>query len=250
MDQKLLYKVHKWLALVVAVATLAWFASGALMAVPGRFLTLTPSVETDSRAEARLPGSPEFDAARISAAEAIASIRADIGKPFVVTGVTLRRLAGRLAYEVSTDIRGQHLVDAVSGSRFTIDEALARQIVARFRGTDEGLGPAVRQVGPTSGYTGPLPAFRVPVGGAKGTVFYVSAETAQTRMSDRLSRPLGAIARQHNLSFLRPVLSLNGIRLVMILMASIGTVMTASGILILIVQFRRWLRMRLARPSA
>jgi len=241
-DQKFIYKIHKWLGLVAAVTALAWFVSGALMAVPARFLTLTPTIVTNSAAEARLPGAPEFDDARVSAADAIAAVRAHIGKPFRVVAVSLRRLPGRVAYEIATDTRGRRLVDAVDGRVFQVDETLARQVVARFRGTDAGLGAVSRETGPIPRLGGP--GFRVPVDGAKGTTFYVSAHTAEVRLTDRLSRPVAVITRLHSLSFLRPVMPNGAVRLVMIFMSATGTLVAVSGVLILIVQLRRWFQRR------
>src|SRR5882672_10373038 len=119
MDIKLVYRIHKWLAVVVAIATLAWFVSGALMVVPERWLTLSPNVP-GPRAESTLPGAPEFDQASLTPSAAIVTLTAHLAHPPRVAGINLRRLPGGLAYQVSTAADGERYVDAVHGTVFTV----------------------------------------------------------------------------------------------------------------------------------
>jgi hypothetical protein len=232
-DVKTIYRVHKWLAVVVAAVTLGWFASGALMTLPERWLTLSPSVSTDYLAEATLPGAPDFADARVAPVDAIAAVRAHVRTPVRVTAVRLRRLPQHIAFEVTTDRRGTHLVDAVSGAVFGVDEMLARQIVARFLQQDER---SVRMSYRGGG------GHRFDVADRKGTTFYVDAATGQAVATDHLKRVARTIGSLHSLAPLRIVLPDAGVRIVMLVMASTGVLMAAAGIVILLVQLERWRR--------
>jgi hypothetical protein len=233
MNIRLIYQIHKWLAVIVVAATLAWFISGAAMTLPARWQTLSPSVSTNEIAEATLPGAPDFEDARIAPAEAISAVRAHLGRPIRVTAVRLRRFPQHVAFEVTTDNRGSHLVDAVSGAVFRVDEPLARQIVARFLQQDERAVQMAHRGG--GGH-------RFDVADGRGTTFWVDAATGQVIATDHLKRITRAIGGLHSLAPLRAVMSDAAIRVVMLVLASTGVLMSAAGVVILLVQFQRWRR--------
>lgn len=241
MDNRFLYRLHKWLAVIVGLATLGWFASGVIMAFPEGRLSLSPDVSTGPQAEARLPGAPEFDAARVTPADAITAVRARIGKPFRVTSVALRRLPGRLVFQISADNEGSRLVDAITGTIVDVDATLAQQVVARFLGSDAGIGPATPQDARTLGYSGPVPSYRVPVDDSRGTVFYVDRATASAQITDNLTRPASLIQKLHGLGFLRSMLPVP-LWVAIVPLAGVGVVMSLTGLVILLVQLQRWFR--------
>ncbi len=234
MDIKFLYKVHKWLALFVGALTLSWFVSGAAMALPQSWSSFSAGLSTDMDAESRLPGAPGFDEASVAPSAAIAAVEARSSTPLRITAVTLRRLPGRLAYDIATADRGRHLVDAMDGTTITIDEDFAKQIVARFLGPAFSLGPVTMR----SEWT----AFRVPVLNGKGTVAYVDRATGETQLTDPLRRVTRAVTRFHELGFLYSVVPPTIMGLVFLVMTIAGTLMTLAGMLILLAQFQRWRR--------
>lgn len=240
MDIKLIYRIHKWLAAVVAIVTVGWFVSGALMVMPDRWFTLSPNIATGPDAEARLSGAPEFGAAGIAPSAAIAAVDAAVGRRVVVTSMKLRRLPGRLVYEVSTEQHGSRLVDAIDGTIVTVTEDLARQIVARTLGSEIGLGPITQQTDRTLAFGGPLPAYRIPALDGKGTVCYVDGTTAELHVTDRLSRAAGLVMGLHGLWFLRLLFPGNAVRALMLALAITGTAMSLAGTVILLAQVRRW----------
>jgi hypothetical protein len=241
MNVRLIYQSHKWLAVAVVAATLAWFISGVVMVLPGNWRTLSPNLTLTSDADPRLSGAPEFEDARVTVPSAIGAVRAQAGKPVRITSVKLRRLPGRLSYEVATSDR-VYLVDGISGEVFTLNESIAGQIAAATVGPRTPLGPVTVQRERTSDYRGPVPAFRIPVEDGKGTVLYVGGPPVDVRYSDRLSRRLTPIAGWHELLFLRPLLSGSAVRLTMLVSAILGTLMSLAGTVILFLQFQRWRR--------
>jgi hypothetical protein len=168
-------------------------------------------------------------------------VRARTGAGRRITAVKLRRLPGRLAFEVAAG-GTVYLVDAISGDPFDLDDRVAAQIAAAAVGTQAPLGPVTVQRTANSEYFGKLPAYRVPVADGKGTVLFISGPPIEMRSSDRLSRTLNAIVGWHELSFLRPVLSNAGVRLTMLALAITGTLMSIAGACILFLQFQRWRR--------
>ena len=240
MSIRFVYQVHKWLAVIVVIATVGWFASGALMALPARWLTLSPRVATGPDAEASLPGAPEFESATISPSAAISGVNARVGASVHVVAMRLRRIPGRLVYEVNTGRHGVHLVDASDGTVVRVDQELAEHVVARILGGDVRLGPVTRQSTPERGYAGPLPAYRIPAADGHGTVFYVDIATAQARLTDPVMRLAGSVMGLHGLGFLRSIMPAPVVRAVMFVLAIAGTVMSLAGIVILIAQLRRW----------
>jgi hypothetical protein len=230
MDTRLLYKVHKWLAVFVGLLTLSWFVSGAVMAFPPSWRSLTPGLRTDIGVESRLPGAPEFNDASITPSVAIATVQSKVSTPVRVTSVALRRLPGRLAYDIETDRHGRHLVDAITGAAFTIDEAYARQILRRFLGENVALGAATLERW----------SIRIPIENGTGATAEVSKATGETTVTDPLNRAIRLITRMHEMGFLLAVIPDYVLQTVFLVMGAAGTVMTLAGLLILWAQFQRW----------
>jgi len=244
-NARFIYQSHKWLAVAVVVATLGWFISGVVLVLPGHWRTLSPGLTLTSDADPRLSGTPAFEETRVSVPDAIAAVRGQTGTPVRITSVKLRRLPGRLAYEVATFDR-VYLVDAVSGVVFTLNEALAAQIAGTTVGPQTPVGPVTIQRTASSAYRGPLPVYRVPVADGKDTVLFISGPPVVVNSSDRLSRPLNSIARWHDFSTLRSLLPESTVRLSLLVFGVGGTLMSVAGTLILILQFLRW-RARMTR---
>jgi hypothetical protein len=241
MDSKTVYRVHKWFAVVVGAFTFTWFISGAVMLLPGRWLTLAPRVALGPEAEARMPG-PAFDETTVLPAAAISAVSASVGKPVRASAVKLRRLPGQLVWEVTAENGAGYFVDAIGGRIFTINEDVAKQIVVASLGTDPGLGAVTRLGDAAVGYSGSLPAFAVPLHDGTGTVFYVDPSTGDVATSDYLSRVTRPLMGLHGLGFLHPILPPSGVRIVMLVLASCGTVLALSGAVILLWQLRRSVR--------
>jgi hypothetical protein len=239
----MIYRIHRWLAVVVAAATLGWFVSGALMMLPDRWLTLSPEVIVGPGGQLRQIGAPPFSAAAVSPRTAIATVQHATGDSTPVLDVSMRRVAGRLAYEIRTE-RGGHLVDAIDGTIVVVTEAFAKDAVSRMFDRPVDFGPIARVSSPSQAYGGPLPAYRIPLNDGKGTVVYVDGSTAQIRLTDRLTRAAATIMGLHTFAFLRSTLPAIVVRAMMLAMAGVGTAMALTGIAILFVQLARWLRRR------
>ena len=247
---KLLYQLHKWLAVAAAAATMAWFVSGVLMVIPPGYRTLTPGVPTDL-SNASLPGSPQFEDATVSVASAVDAVRQQQRKPVRVVSIRLRRLPGRLAYEVTTAGAGTHLVDAQRGGVFTVDERLAAAIAAAALGTKRELGPGVPQTRQNASCAPRfVPGYLFALDDGKGTTFCVGATLGDYEHSDRLMRATEAISEWHEFRPLQSWVSSGVNRLLLFGFAVIGTVMSAFGVIILGVQLQRWWKRTRGRAQA
>jgi hypothetical protein len=240
---RFVYKTHKWLAVGALIATLAWFVSGIIMVTPNR---LFGSRAFQYKGQ---PGDRTLRDVTISIAQAIAIVDAAAGAPAKLEDVRLRRLAGRLVYEISTD-SGKHLVDAVDGSRVAIDEEFAKHIVKRH----VGEGARFRDVSLLRVHNdeygwGPVPAWRIALDDDRATLFFIGAQGGEVSYSDRYGRARQWLIGWHSLAFLNGLFSTRVIQGIMWLFSVVGTAMSFFGCWILWIQWKNWLAARRARPA-
>lgn len=229
------YKWHKWCSVAAGLLTFIWFGSGVVMMTPR---SLFPAETVPAARQAALP---DFREAKITLPAAIAALEAATGQPAEITGVSLRRVHGRLLYSFSAARNGQHFIDAISGARFIITEPIAREIaLASLPGTGSlRSGSKIEQHGWEYSW-GPLPAYRFEVGDSAGTIFYVGVPNGDVRACGRACRVRGFLADTHTLSFLRPIFPNWSVKLVMLVFSIIGLAMTMLGSAILWLHFRNW----------
>lgn len=241
-----LYQLHKWLSVVGGLAALAWFVSGAVMATPPRWRTLSPSAATGTQVDERVTDAPAFTEATVPVRDAIDAVRRVTAASAQVRGVRLRRLPGLLAYEVATSA-GTRLVDARSGEIVALTSPLATAIAQVALGTTAPAGPVTVERGPSDDYRGALPAFRVPLDDGKGTIVFVSGPPIDLRYTDRLRRLSQSITDWHDLLPLQKLLPASVVRLLFFVMAIVGVLLCVFGLLILGAQLQRWRRIRAVR---
>lgn len=242
---RLVYKTHKWLAVGVGLFTLLWFASGIVMVLPRNLIGSAGPERAGSGAP------PDYKGVSISVPQAISAAEAAAGGSVVTTDVNLRRIEGRLYYQISTAKSGSHLIDAVSGARLEITEEYAKQMAVRLiggRGTVEESG-LVRKVGAEYRF-GPVPVYRFAFGDAARTAVYVSPVTGEVLTSNRTGRLSGFIAGTHTFEFFRPLMGQRWIKLGLVFFSFVGLVMSVFGTWILWIQFQNWRARRAGRPEA
>ncbi|MBI3661802.1 MAG: PepSY domain-containing protein [Acidobacteria bacterium] len=242
---RFVYKTHKWLAAGVGLLTLLWFASGIVMVLPKNMLG-GPAADPAGNS-----AGPDYKGIVMTIPQAITAAEAAAGGNMVTTSVDLRRIEGRLYYQISTAKSGTHLIDAQSGARLEITEEYAKQMAARLAG---GRGPAqesglVRRYGIEYPY-GPLPAYRVAFDDPAATIVYVSPNTGEMLSSDRKGRIRAFIMGTHTFEFLKPLLAKRGTRIALIFSSFVGLVMTVFGSWILWIQFQNWRARRAGRAEA
>jgi hypothetical protein len=243
---KLLYQVHKWLAVVALAATAAWFVSGTAMVLPQSFRSVSTELDLDRRPNAT--ATPRFEDAAVTLSTAISAVRAYVGKPLHVDGVRLRRFPGHLAYEVFTN-RGIHLVDAVQGGVFQINEQFALQIAGAAGATRGALGPPTLLTRNTFECPGRLPTYRIAVDDGDGTVLCVSTGNGTLEASNRRSRAVRLVTMWHDFGPLRALMGPADVQVLLLAFAFLGTLMSAAGTLILLVQLQRWWQARRQRSN-
>ncbi|MGH9815489.1 MAG: PepSY domain-containing protein [Candidatus Acidiferrales bacterium] len=231
---RFIFKSHKWLAVAVGLLTLVWFVSGIVMVMPGRFFS--PPAPPDPSG----PAGPGYRDVAVTAPQAVAVAEAAVGGEVEVSGVSFLRVAGRLLYQVKTAAAGSHLVDAVTGERFVIDEQIAREMVRRsVPGAKQG-DVTVLQAYDLDYAIGPLPAFCVALDDGRDTKYYVAVENGEMRATNRAMRWRDRFVGLHTFRFLRHVMDGEGVRITLILTSIVGTAMSVFGMAILWVQFVNW----------
>lgn len=160
-------KIHKWLALALAVPILFWFVSGL-------FFAIAPIEQV--RSEHRIAEAPTVPISPQAAAAGLGRI-ADSG---AAPGdrIELRGMMGRSVALVTRGEERPRLYDLESGQRLSpIPASLAAGIAARDHMGD--LEPVrverVRENSPE--YRGPLPAWRVDFDDGANRSLYVAADT-------------------------------------------------------------------------
>ncbi|MEE8370523.1 MAG: PepSY domain-containing protein [Sphingomonadales bacterium] len=162
--------VHKWLGLLIGIQVVLWVVGGLVMSW---FELERVRGEHNIR---------EVEAAPIDPAaglKPVAEIIAAASEP--VASVALKRLGGRLVYDLTGAADDQHsLVDALSGellSPLPAETALALA-VADFAGTSSPSRPEFIEAHNLE-YRGALPVWRVVMNDEEGTRLYVSPATGR-----------------------------------------------------------------------
>jgi hypothetical protein len=241
---KFVFKTHKWLAVGTLLASVFWWISGIVIVTPNRVLGNRPYWERSRPDDAALRD------ATVTVAQAIGVVDAAAGSSPKINQVQLRILGGRAVYEITTSGAGVFLVDAMNGSRFTIDEAFATRMVKRHAGEDAKIREAtlLRQHGDGYDY-GTLPAWRVTLDDARDTRFFVTAERGEVTFNDRGGRIRHWLASFHTFAFLNAWFSDNVVKGTMWVFSVFGTVMLIFGCWILWLQWRIWLAGRRMRAA-
>jgi len=236
-----MYWLHKWSAVAAVLLTLIWFASGIVLLFPSSWFiaAVQPGIGEG--------GTPGYREIKVSVPEAIALVEAELGQPLEIRAVAFQKVAGRLLYQLQTPSKESHLVDALTGERFILDEGTARGILERIAPGIPVRESSVIRVLDSDYFNGPLPAYRFAMQDAALTNYYIAANTGEARATNRRTRWLRFFAGTHTLNFLRPRLGVNGVKGVLLLFSGVGTLMTLFGTVILWLQFRSWLERRRAR---
>jgi hypothetical protein len=162
-------RTHKWLAIVIGVQLLFWFASGTLMS----FLpieTVRGEHLVDRTTVAPIP------ATMILAPPAVLTKSAG----GAVTSLTYRMSLGQAIAELTTP-KGVRLADATTGAMLPPTTAAQAEAIARaaWRGDDRPAARVERVERGTADYRGALPAWRVAFADAEDTSVFVAADTAR-----------------------------------------------------------------------
>lgn len=161
-------RLHKWLAIVIGIQLLLWFASGTLMSILP--IKQVRGEHLIDRTLTALPANaPLADPARFAQAA---------GAP--VQTLTHRMLLGRPIVEVVTE-KGTRLFDAVTGAALAAPgPAQAEQIVrGAWRGEGRRAATVERIAAESTEYRGPLPAWRVALDDKDATRVFVAADTGR-----------------------------------------------------------------------
>lgn len=166
---RLASRTHKWLAIVIGIQLLLWFASGTVMS----FLSID-EVHGDHLVDRTID-------VPIPAGIALASPAAltkGAGAP--VTSITYRMLLGRPIAELTTPERVR-LADATTGAMLPPATAAQAEAVARaaWRGEGRPIARVERIDRAAPEYRGALPAWRVAFDDADETRVFVTRDTGR-----------------------------------------------------------------------
>ena len=160
-------KVHKWLALLMAIQILFWFASGLFFA----WFPIEKVRSEHARAEqAAAPVPLDEAAAGLARLRAAGLVQAET--------VEIRRVAGRSAALVGTHAGRPILYDLATARRLSpIPLTVAARIAEADHAGELRAARVTRISANDSEYRGPLPAWRVDFEDGEGRAIYVAADT-------------------------------------------------------------------------
>jgi hypothetical protein len=162
-------RTHKWLAIIIGIQLLLWFASGTVMS----WLPID-KVHGDHLVDRTTVASIPVGATLASPTALMSSA----GAP--VTSLTYRMFLGRPVAELTTP-KGVRLADATTGAMLPSATAAQAMAVARTAWRGEGRPVArverIERVAPE--YRGALPAWRVTFADRDDTRVFVAADTGR-----------------------------------------------------------------------
>jgi uncharacterized iron-regulated membrane protein len=239
--KKTVRKLHKWASVTVGVFILAWLITGIVLVVPLRWMVSIKDMiygnepETPVRSEtASATGSAlaqlDFRGITITVPQAISVLEEELGQEVQVDSVTAARFGQGLAYEITLRDSSRHMVDALSGTRTKVTQAMAEQTA---RASVNNARPPVSvdlMHRRDYHYWGSLPVHRVSFDDSQRTVVYVSAVTGHIEQTtSRLSRLHHWVTSIHTFQPLRLAIERDAVRkglLIVIAMVGIGVVVT------------------------
>jgi hypothetical protein len=160
-------KIHKWLALALAIPFLFWFVSGL-------FFAITPIERV--RSEHMVAEQPPAAMTMAQAAAGLQRLHA-AGAP-AAERIEFRSLLGRPVALVTAREQRPRLYDLVSGSQLSpIPAALAQRIAESDHAGDEPAARVTPVTEASTEYRGALPAWRVDFDDGADRALYVAADT-------------------------------------------------------------------------
>ena len=225
--RRLIFKVHKWVGIGIGVILLLWIVTGVLIAGGD-----TPKASGDAP--------PDFGRATVAPAAALALATSGDSALTGVRTVEFERLGPHFIYR----IRGKGrtvVVDAERGERLVMDEALARRLAA-----ETVPGATIRSAGliraHDRGYgNGSLPAWRVTLDDAAGTLVHLSVRDAVLSSSTGSRRMHLTMHNLHTFATLKVLgLARGPIRWLLVLASVISLVAVVTGYFMTLP--KRWTR--------
>ena len=182
-----MYKIHKWIAVTAGIFLLTWLISGIAM--------ILPPAASESNEVVRVA---DYGSATVSPAQAIAILTKSGDQAPRVTRVQLRRIYDRIVYDIVMEAGGYHLVDAQSGSPFTISPALANELIRWKYRLDDDPSTIKRIDGHDGNYPwGTLPAYRIIYDKNPGVTYHVSIRDGTVQRSDWWQRLKNTLSSLH-----------------------------------------------------
>lgn len=212
-----IYKVHKWIGVGIGLILLMWIVTGLLIGGGG------------GGGGGRPPAKPDFSRATVSPAAALAVAALGDSGITEVGGVTLDLVAGRLVYRIGGPKGRSLLVDATTGSRVEVGEALARE-AAGVIAPQAGIRRVLVLRKHDAGYPrGNLPAWRVVLDDRAETWVQLSNDGA-TVNSTAEQRGKATLHNLHTFAALRGLhLGSLGIRILFVVASVISIAGVATG---------------------
>jgi hypothetical protein len=231
--QRLLILLHRYLGIPLSLVFVLWFVTGIAMIYAGGMPELSP--------EMRVERLPALALERVALAPAAAAEIAGGSFEHAVLSTVLDRPAYRFA-----SVFGAITVFADDGSVLdAIDVDTARRVASRYLGVGENAVRFARTVTEPDQWTlvlaRDLPLYQFTVDDGAGTTVYVSPALAEVRLvTTRARRALAWVGTIPHWLYFTPLRTnqLLWYRTVVVL-AGLGCVLAALGIVLAVTQFRR-----------
>jgi uncharacterized iron-regulated membrane protein len=230
MNRKTWYQLHKYAAIAVGLFFLAWTISGIVMILPERWFEPGEMTATSS---------PDYTAAQISPAEAIATLETDLGRSLSPGWVGLTHIDGRMLYEVVDQDGSTYLVDADSARQFEITAEVAGKLVQERTGSASSPQSIELLTNHDLVYpAGPLPVYRVKLNSQDNHFYYVNFNNGGISRSTQATRLRNAITSLHTFEPVRLLTERGAARKGLLLTASlIGIGASISGYILAVLPY-------------
>jgi len=221
------YKVHKWISIVTGAFIFMWLTSGIIMVSPSltRGLRLVPAAQPTDLID--------YQAIKLSPAEAISHVDAQTGSNDEIGEVRLVRLGATLAYRILIGSGEYHFVDVTSGELFAISGERAAQI-AQETFAIEGQVADIERLDrydlaylPIE-YDVPLPVYRITFDDDLASFVHIAPGTGEIFASARLGRGIQALEALHTFAFMKAVFGAPEDLTTILLWASISATLFAA----------------------
>lgn len=222
---KKIYKLHKWIGVIIGVFILVQCITGIIFFLP------FPEVVTNKEPDLSLD---YYRSMKISPSEAVEILNEDLGLPIQIKNIYLKQINESVVYEISTMSGNIHLIDSLTGKIIKITPEFARQIALdKFAGSSNIL--KIEKIDWKS------PVYRIVFDDKWTSSLFISALNGElVRKSNRIVKIRSFILRFHDMSILTTITKqgLYG-KIILIISAFTSIVLIGTGYYLFIMFMRK-----------
>jgi hypothetical protein len=196
--RKIMYKIHKWIGIIVGIFMLNWIITGLVF-----YLPIYHPVEYDEQSMSV----KEVQGIGLNPEIAVSNFKKSRKNFMEIQSITLKRIGDSLVYDLRAKEEIPYLIDAKTDERFIISKEIAEQIAKEvFPKNANILSTDLINKHDLSYPWGPLPVFRVTLEDNDGKVLYIRKNDGKVqRINNKWSKLINISDTLHSLYFLIPI---------------------------------------------